>query len=276
MNKFRKALLGAASLLALTASGQKSADAAISPADTFKDKDTVDTGAKSAAFAGYAAYADPIYDLMKRTNGSLEPQAVESALREMLAIPSPAQVEEIPTLLASLSGLGAPSNVIARSRDVLIELVSKAPNISGDVIDTALSELQQGQPGVFKMAAVDDKHKRRRRRRPDELGDTGQRQPGEIGQTGVPGAASSDIRLKHDIALVGRLDNGLGLYHFSYIGSDKAYVGVMAQEVEAVLPEAVEYDSDGYRRVHYDMLGIRMQTWEEWVASGQNIPATRH
>jgi hypothetical protein len=24
------------------------------------------------------------------------------------------------------------------------------------------------------------------------------------------------------------------------------------------------------------MLGISMQTWEEWVASGQKIPTTRH
>ena len=42
----------------------------------------------------------------------------------------------------------------------------------------------------------------------------------------------SDVALKHDIALLGHLDNGLGFYRFSYHGSDKAYVGVMAQEVQ--------------------------------------------
>ena len=89
-------------------------------------------------------------------------------------------------------------------------------------------------------------------------------------------ARTSDIRMKHDIALVGRLDNGLGFYRFSYNGSDKAYVGVMAQEVEEVMPNAVVYGRDGYRRVKYDMLGIQMQTWEEWVASGQKIPTTTH
>jgi endosialidase-like protein len=255
MDKFRKALLGAASLLALNATGQKSADAAITPNDTAK---TADTGVPSAA------NADPLFELMTRTNGSFKQEAIESALREMLAEPSPAQAEAMPMLLAGLSGLGAPSDVVARSRDVLIELVSSASNISDDVIEKALSELDK--PGVFKLAAADDEKKRRRRRR----------EPEEIGQVGTPESASSDIRLKHDIALVGRLDNGLGLYHFSYIGSEKAYVGVMAQEVEGVMPEAVEYDSDGYRRVHYDMLGIRMQTWDEWVASGQSIPATRH
>ena len=84
----------------------------------------------------------------------------------------------------------------------------------------------------------------------------------------------SDIRLKHGIALLGRLDNGLGFYRFSYNGSAAAYVGVMAQEVEALMPDAVMRGSDGYLRVYYDRLGLRMQAWEEWVAAGEKIPAT--
>src|SRR5258705_5452381 len=44
----------------------------------------------------------------------------------------------------------------------------------------------------------------------------------------------SDMMLKHDISLLGHLDNDLGFYRFSYNGSDKAYVGVMAQEVQTV------------------------------------------
>lgn len=81
----------------------------------------------------------------------------------------------------------------------------------------------------------------------------------------------SDIQLKHDIVLLGHLDNGLGLYRFSYNGSDKAYVGVMAQEVEQVMPEAVARGGDGYLRVNYDRLGVRFQTWEAWKASGQQL-----
>jgi Chaperone of endosialidase len=78
--------------------------------------------------------------------------------------------------------------------------------------------------------------------------------------------------LKHDIVMLGHLDNGLGFYRFSYNGSDKTYVGVMAQEVEAIMPEAVLRGSDGYLLVNYDRLGLRMQTCDEWVASGQRIP----
>jgi hypothetical protein len=82
----------------------------------------------------------------------------------------------------------------------------------------------------------------------------------------------SDVRAKHNIALLGHLDNGLGFYRFSYNGSDKAYVGVMAQEVEAVMPDAVVRGSDGYLHVFYDRLGLRMQAFEEWVAAGEKIP----
>jgi hypothetical protein len=86
------------------------------------------------------------------------------------------------------------------------------------------------------------------------------------------GRHRSDIRLKHDIVLLGQFDNGLGFYRFSYNGSDKAYVGVMAQEVQTVVPAAVSRGRDGYLLVNYDRLGLRMETWDAWVASGQKIP----
>jgi hypothetical protein len=85
-------------------------------------------------------------------------------------------------------------------------------------------------------------------------------------------ALASDVRLKHSVALLGRLDNGLGFYRFSYHGSDEAYVGVMAQEVEAIRPDAVMRGSDGYLRVAYSRLGLRMQSWREWLATGQELP----
>jgi hypothetical protein len=82
----------------------------------------------------------------------------------------------------------------------------------------------------------------------------------------------SDMTLKHDISLLGYLDNGLGFYRFSYNGSDKAYVGVMAQEVQTVMPAAVLRGSDGYLRVSYDTLGLKFQTYDQWTASGAHVP----
>ncbi len=81
------------------------------------------------------------------------------------------------------------------------------------------------------------------------------------------------MSLKHDITLLGRLDNGLGFYRFSYVGSDKAYVGVMAQEVQTIMPAAVVRGRDGYLRVFYDKLGLELQTYDRWMASGARLPA---
>src|SRR5229473_852570 len=77
----------------------------------------------------------------------------------------------------------------------------------------------------------------------------------------------SDMMLKHDISLLGHLDNGLGFYRFSYNGSDKAYIGVMA------MPAAVLRGSDGYLRAFYDKLGLKFQTHDQWTASGARVPA---
>ena len=78
--------------------------------------------------------------------------------------------------------------------------------------------------------------------------------------------------MKHDIVRLGNLENGLGYYRFSYLGSDKAYVGVMAQEVQAVIPGAVTRGDDGYLRVYYDRLGLKFLTYRDWLAAGGRIP----
>jgi hypothetical protein len=78
---------------------------------------------------------------------------------------------------------------------------------------------------------------------------------------------ASDTRLKRDIAQVGEVDNGINLYRYRYLWSDTIYVGVMAQEVAAVMPEAVQRGADGYMRVDYARLGLRVQTWDQWVAA---------
>jgi hypothetical protein len=83
----------------------------------------------------------------------------------------------------------------------------------------------------------------------------------------VSGCPISDIRLKRDITPVGETASGLGLYRYRYLWSDTAHVGVMAQEVAAVVPEAVRHGADGYLRVDYSRLGLRLQTWDEWVAT---------
>jgi uncharacterized protein DUF3300/endosialidase-like protein len=89
---------------------------------------------------------------------------------------------------------------------------------------------------------------------------------------GGGGGRRSDIALKHDVVLLGHLANGLGYYRFSYLGSSKPYVGVIAQEVQSLVPEAVSRGSDGYLRVHYEQLGLRLSSYTDWLARGAKIP----
>jgi len=78
---------------------------------------------------------------------------------------------------------------------------------------------------------------------------------------------ASDIRLKRDITQVGEVDGGINLYRYRYLWSDTVYVGVMAQEVAAVKPDAVLRGADGYLRVDYARLGLRLQTLDQWAAA---------
>jgi len=93
------------------------------------------------------------------------------------------------------------------------------------------------------------------------------------GGMGGGGMRRSDVALKHDIVLLGYLGNGLGFYRFAYNGSDTAYVGVMAQEVQRVRPDAVVRGRDGHLSVFYDKLGLTFQTYDQWVASGAQVPS---
>src|SRR6266478_5852815 len=89
---------------------------------------------------------------------------------------------------------------------------------------------------------------------------------------GGGGGRRSDIALKHDVVLLGHLANGLGYYRFSYLGSSKAYVGVIGQEVQSLVPEAVTRGQDGYLRVYYEKLGLQLRSYTDWLAGGAKIP----
>ena len=70
---------------------------------------------------------------------------------------------------------------------------------------------------------------------------------------GMGGMAMSDKRLKENIRPVGKLDNGLTVYAFNYKGQDVTQIGLIAQEVAEVIPEAVKEGEDGFLRVNYDL-----------------------
>lgn len=63
----------------------------------------------------------------------------------------------------------------------------------------------------------------------------------------------SDRRLKSNIRRIGEHPLGIGVYEYDIFG--KHDVGVMADEVEQVMPEAVMLHPSGYKMVNYSMLG---------------------
>ena len=62
---------------------------------------------------------------------------------------------------------------------------------------------------------------------------------------------ASDRRLKEDIKKVGQLDNGLNVYTYKYLNGKTTYVGVMADEVANVMPEALGPTMNGFMTVDY-------------------------
>lgn len=82
------------------------------------------------------------------------------------------------------------------------------------------------------------------------------------GSMGMPNMATSERRFKDNIVKIGMHPVGIGLYLFDYrpeyrdaCGHGRQF-GVMADEVEQVMPEAVSVHPDGYKVVDYTMLGI--------------------
>jgi hypothetical protein len=85
---------------------------------------------------------------------------------------------------------------------------------------------------------------------------------GLMGLGGAGIAKYSDIRIKENITRIGTLPNGLPFYQFEYISKFKdhplaghgTHTGVMAQEVQALIPDAVITLDNGFMAVDYGKL----------------------
>jgi hypothetical protein len=73
-----------------------------------------------------------------------------------------------------------------------------------------------------------------------------------LGGWGYGGFKTSDRRAKTDIKKVGELDNGQPVYKYRYKGSGLMELGLMAQDVEKDIPEAVVTTPSGLMAVNYD------------------------
>lgn len=71
-------------------------------------------------------------------------------------------------------------------------------------------------------------------------------------------SGGSDVKLKENIEHIGNDDfTGLPIYDFNYKGDGDRYRGVIAQDVEKVMPDAVT-ERNGVKYVDYNKLGMKM------------------
>ncbi len=69
----------------------------------------------------------------------------------------------------------------------------------------------------------------------------------------APFLAFSDLRLKENITPVGKLNDGQTVHSFNFKGSKTPQIGLIAQEAEMHVPEAVHTHPSGYKTVNYEM-----------------------
>lgn len=63
----------------------------------------------------------------------------------------------------------------------------------------------------------------------------------------------SDARIKENLRPVGRLFNGLTVYAFNFPGEEVTRIGLVAQEVQQHIPQAVSQTEEGLLMVDYDL-----------------------
>ena len=88
----------------------------------------------------------------------------------------------------------------------------------------------------------------------------------------------SDSRLKTDIQSLGETSSGISIYRYKYLKDQTQtdYVGVMAQDLIETHPQALVIGEDGYYKVKYGELGMRMAKYEEYEEYGMEAINLAH
>jgi hypothetical protein len=83
----------------------------------------------------------------------------------------------------------------------------------------------------------------------------------------------SDIRFKHNVVTIDNaLDKVNALRGVSYEKDLKQCIGVIAQEVETVIPEVVHTDADGMKSVAYgNLVGLLIESVKELTARVESL-----
>lgn len=181
---------------------------------------------------GSEAYQRAMNDLRNTQNEALTQAAYNSVSAGQSAFSN--------SLSDSISAANFTNNARMLPISEILAAISKSP--SGYDIMNAKYNLMSG--------AFNDQYQRQRQYDSDQAA----RLQNTIQTAGKYAAMmASDIRFKENLQQVGKLDNGLNVYLFNYKNDKTPRLGLIAQQVQKVRPEAVVRDKDGYLYVRYDL-----------------------
>jgi hypothetical protein len=178
--EYRKSLIGAASILALSVGMSQGANASTT------QQTSGEVQVPQARDLTSASFSDPLLELIVRTQGAFTEDAVRSALTSMYADPARTDIRQIPDLLNNIAALGLAPNVIEASKQTLVDIVSYA-EADEQLKAGIVAQLENGA-GIVQLAQRSTQEeilRRRGRRDPAAVGQT--RDPGVVGQVGGGG-----------------------------------------------------------------------------------------
>lgn len=182
---------------------------------------------------GSEAYQRAMTDLQNTQNNAYNQAAYQSVLAGQNAFSN--------SLNDAISAGNFTNNARTLPINEILSLISNSP--SGYDVEKSKYNLLMG--------AINDMYQRQRQYDSDQAA----RLQNTISTASKAAAAfsASDKRFKENLMKVGKLNNGLDVYLFNYKNDKTPRIGLIAQEVQKVKPEAVIEDKSGYLHVRYDL-----------------------
>lgn len=209
---------------AFTQAGQVLGPGGSSAASRFGMIGSADIAQRAAEVAGTLAFGQ------REAERGRQQEAIQLGQQEVQTAVQNLQAQALPRLIQEL-GIERGLAEFQQRTTALLQALSVATGGTAPIIGTVSSGRGESLGGIFGAQG-------------------GGPFFGSLASAAATGAAASDARLKTDLEIVGVLANGIHVYRFRWKGSNVHGIGLLAQEVERILPSAV-VDIGGVKHVKY-------------------------